>query len=81
MVKDERARQSKASACRLLQLVAKLDRAERVDARLHQRRVRVDRPARRALHHDEHSYERHCASRRGVPHARERPSRWQRSEP
>ena len=34
---------------RLLQLVAQLNRAQRVEPRLHQRRVSIDRAANRAL--------------------------------
>ena len=41
MVKHERARQTGALPSRLLQLVAKLDRAKRVEARLHQRSISI----------------------------------------
>ena len=65
LVEDERARQRRrALAERLLQLVAQLHRAERVEPRLHQRRVRIDRAARRARRQRQHRLERH--RRRGT---------------
>eukprot|EP00964_Phaeocystis_antarctica_P126686 scaffold90347_cov64-Phaeocystis_antarctica.AAC.1 len=58
MVEDQRARQrQRAFAERLLQLVAQLHRAQRVESRLHQRRVRVDRAARRARRQRQHRLE------------------------
>ena len=42
VVEDERARKSDARTHRGLQLIAQLHRAEGVDARLHQRRIRID---------------------------------------
>ena len=54
MVKDERARQRHILARRALQLIAQLDRAKRVDARFHQRRVCVDEAAYGAPHHVKH---------------------------
>jgi len=50
MIKDERGRQHRPLARRLLQLIPQLDRAERVEPGLHQRRVRVNRAARRATY-------------------------------
>mmetsp|Transcript_33905 Transcript_33905/g.84937 ORF Transcript_33905/g.84937 Transcript_33905/m.84937 type:complete len:581 (-) Transcript_33905:28-1770(-) len=60
VIEHHRARQRRAAARRPLQLVAQLDRAQRVDARLHQRRVGVDRAARRAPHHLQHRPKRRC---------------------
>ena len=42
MIEDERTRQRHALAHSALQLIAQLDRTKRVDARLHQRCVRID---------------------------------------
>eukprot|EP00964_Phaeocystis_antarctica_P072358 scaffold44233_cov62-Phaeocystis_antarctica.AAC.2 len=55
-----RARQRRrVLAERLLQLVAQLYRAQRVEPRLQQRRVRIDRAARRARRQRQHRLERH----------------------
>ena len=62
VVEDQRARQRRLAPHRLLQLVAQLDRAQRVEARLHQRRVRIDRAARRALHERQHRLQRQAAA-------------------
>ena len=57
VVEDKRGRQRLTVARHRLQLVPQLDRAERVDPRLHQRRVRIDRAARRAPHDAKHRLE------------------------
>eukprot|EP00964_Phaeocystis_antarctica_P092658 scaffold59622_cov94-Phaeocystis_antarctica.AAC.1 len=60
VVEDQRARQRRrALAERLLQLVAQHYCAQRVEPRLHQRRVRIDRAARRARRQHQHRLERH----------------------
>ena len=64
VIEHERARQHRALARRHLQLVAQLDRAQRVDTRLHQRRIRVHVAARRPPHHLEHRLKTHHARRR-----------------
>eukprot|EP00964_Phaeocystis_antarctica_P130227 scaffold94103_cov66-Phaeocystis_antarctica.AAC.1 len=58
VVEDQRARQrGRALAERLLQLVAQLHRAQRVEPRLQQRRVRIDRAVRRARRQRQHRLE------------------------
>ena len=57
MLFEERARKLGPLAHRLLQHVAQLDRAERVEPRLHQRRVGVDLGPRRAAHHFDNGLE------------------------
>eukprot|EP00964_Phaeocystis_antarctica_P006980 scaffold3774_cov53-Phaeocystis_antarctica.AAC.2 len=60
VVEDQRARQRRrALAERLLQLVAQLHRAQRVEPRLHQRRVRMDCAARRARRQRQHRLDRY----------------------
>jgi len=54
VVKDERARQRRALARKFLQLRTKLDRAERINARLHQRGVCVNRATSDASHEVKH---------------------------
>ena len=54
MVEDQLRRECRARADALLQLGSKLDSAEGVDARFHQRRIRVHGVARCALHRVEH---------------------------
>eukprot|EP00964_Phaeocystis_antarctica_P009218 scaffold5002_cov64-Phaeocystis_antarctica.AAC.1 len=70
VVEDQRARQHRrAPAERLLQLVAQLHCAQRVEPRLQQRRVRIDRAARRARRQRQHRLERHRCRRRRRPRA------------
>eukprot|EP00964_Phaeocystis_antarctica_P019961 scaffold11019_cov75-Phaeocystis_antarctica.AAC.13 len=79
VVEDQRARQRRrALAERLLQLVAQLHRAQRVEPRLQQRRVRIDRAGRRARRQREyrlkgHRRRRHYEGRQ--PRHRHRPGR------
>ena len=70
VVEDERAWQRRSAAHRGVQLVAQLDRAERVDAGLEQRRVRVGGGAGRAVHQLKHLGDAQAARRR-----RDRPRR------
>ena len=58
MVKHQSARERLAVAESTLKLITKLNRAKRVDARLHQRRVRINRAACRSLHHLQNDLER-----------------------
>ena len=58
MVEDERARQHHTGACHALQLVAQLHRTERINACLHEWRVRIEGASRGSPRHLEHHVER-----------------------
>tara|TARA_B100000513_G_scaffold95073_1_gene40231 strand:- start:216 stop:404 length:189 start_codon:yes stop_codon:yes gene_type:complete len=57
VVEDESAWKRHTFACRLLQLIAQLDRAERVNASFHQWGIRIDRAARGTTHHIKYCFE------------------------